>query len=135
MLIAEELEVDLKQVRLETCSAQRKAVRQSLARSASHRQLECDTRCVAAAAPGRCDREDHARVGGGKALECRSRFLPGAKRRGRHAPTGRRLKYGELAADAARMPVPETVVLAASLATRRSLPTRALDLKAPAATI
>src|SRR3989454_12041687 len=29
----------------------------------------------------------------------------------RHAPTGRRLKYGELAADAARMPVPENVVL------------------------
>src|SRR5207245_6910387 len=29
----------------------------------------------------------------------------------RHAPTGRRLKYGELAADAARLPVPEKVVL------------------------
>src|SRR5437879_2625701 len=29
----------------------------------------------------------------------------------RHAPTGRRLKYGALAADAARMPVPEKVVL------------------------
>src|SRR3989454_3167769 len=29
----------------------------------------------------------------------------------RHAPTGRRLKYGALAADAARMPVPESVVL------------------------
>src|SRR5712691_8411211 len=29
----------------------------------------------------------------------------------RHAPTGRRLKYAELAADAARMPVPESVAL------------------------
>src|SRR5437870_8664454 len=29
----------------------------------------------------------------------------------RHAPTGRRLKYGELAADAARVPVPESVAL------------------------
>src|SRR5207245_2999417 len=28
-----------------------------------------------------------------------------------HAPTGRRIKYGELAADAARMPVPEKVAL------------------------
>ena len=28
-----------------------------------------------------------------------------------HAPTGRRLNYGELAADAARMPVPENVAL------------------------
>src|ERR1700736_3285884 len=28
-----------------------------------------------------------------------------------HAPTGRRIKYGELAADAARMPVPESPVL------------------------
>src|SRR5262249_44049556 len=28
-----------------------------------------------------------------------------------HAPTGKKLKYGELAADAARMPVPENVAL------------------------
>ena len=28
-----------------------------------------------------------------------------------HAPTGRKIKYGELAADAARMPVPENVAL------------------------
>ena len=28
-----------------------------------------------------------------------------------HPPTGRRIKYGELAADAARMPVPESVAL------------------------
>src|ERR1700704_4189399 len=28
-----------------------------------------------------------------------------------HAPTGRRIKYGELAADAARLPVPESVAL------------------------
>ena len=64
------------------CSAQRKALRQSVAgRRAGNRQLERDTRGVAAAAPGRCDRENHARVGGGKALECRSGVLPRAKRR------------------------------------------------------
>ena len=64
------------------CSAQRKALRQSLAwRRAGNRQLERGTRGLAAAAPGRCDRENHARVGGGKALECRSGVLPRAKRR------------------------------------------------------
>ena len=38
---------------------------------------------------------------------------PAARERGEvvHAPTGRRLSYGELAADAARMPVPENVAL------------------------
>ena len=65
-----------------TCSAQRKALRQSLARRAGNRQLECDTRGVAAPAPSRRDRADHARGGGGKALECRSGVLPRAKRRG-----------------------------------------------------
>ena len=65
------------------CSAQRKALRQPRCwRRAGNRQLERDTRGVAAAAPGRCDRANHAGVGGGKALECRSGVLPRAKRRG-----------------------------------------------------
>src|SRR6266513_3600598 len=64
-----------------TCSARRKAVRQSPPRSAGDRQLERDTRVVAVPAPGRCDGKNPARVGGGKALECRSRLLPRAKRR------------------------------------------------------
>jgi hypothetical protein len=63
------------------CSAQRKALRQSLAgRHPGNRQLERDTRCVAAPAPSRCDCENDARVGSGKALGCRSGVLPRAKR-------------------------------------------------------
>jgi len=42
--------------------------------------FERDTRGVAAPAPSRRDRENHARVGGGKALERRSDVLPPAKR-------------------------------------------------------
>jgi CO/xanthine dehydrogenase Mo-binding subunit len=81
MLIAEDLEVDLKKVRLEHAPAQRKAVRESaVGRDPSNRQFERDTRIVAAAPRSRCDRENHARVGSGKALECRSSVVPRAER-------------------------------------------------------
>ena len=63
------------------CAAQRKALRQSLAGRAGDGQLERDPRGVAAAAPSRRDRENHAGCGGGEALECRSGVLPRAKRR------------------------------------------------------
>ena len=82
MLIAEELEVDLAQVRLEHAPPEREALRQSAAGRAGDRQLERDTRRVAAAAPGRRDRANHAGGGGGQALERRSGVLPRAKRRG-----------------------------------------------------
>ena len=80
MLIAEELEVDLKQVRLEHAPPNEKLYANPLLGRAGNRQLERDTRGVAAAAPSRRDRENHARSGGGKALECRSGVLPRAKR-------------------------------------------------------
>jgi isoquinoline 1-oxidoreductase subunit alpha len=58
-----------------------KALRKSLAgRHPGNRQLQCDTRGVAATAPSRCDRENYARVRGSKALECRSGVVPRAKR-------------------------------------------------------
>ena len=82
MLIAEELEVDLTQVRLEHAPPERKALRQSAARRAGDRQLERDPRRVAAAAPGRRGRANHAGGGGGEALERRSGVLPRARRRG-----------------------------------------------------
>ena len=64
-----------------TCSAQRKALRQPFVRrSAGNWQLERDTRGVAAPARSRRGRKNHARVGRGKALECRSGVLPRAKR-------------------------------------------------------
>ena len=80
MLIAEELEVDLKQVRLEHAPPNEKLYANPLLGSAGNRQLERDTRGVAAAARGRRGRENHARGGGGKALERRSGVLPRAKR-------------------------------------------------------
>ena len=52
-----------------------------LLRRAGDRQLERDPRGVAAAAPGRRDRANHAGGGGGQALERRSGVLPRAKRR------------------------------------------------------
>src|SRR5205807_9524187 len=111
MLIAEELEVDLKQVRLEHAPPNEKlyanpllgvqATGNSNAMRGAWKPLRqagatARTMLVAAAAkrwnvdPASCRTQD------GEVL---------------HPPTGRRIKYGELAADAARMPVPENVVL------------------------
>jgi isoquinoline 1-oxidoreductase beta subunit len=112
MLIAEELEMDLKQVRLEHAPPNEKlygnpllagvqATGNSNAIRASWQPLRqagatARTMLVSAAAkrwnvdPASC------RAQSGEVL---------------HAPTRRRIKYGELAADAARLPVPESVVL------------------------
>jgi isoquinoline 1-oxidoreductase beta subunit len=112
MLIAEELEVDLSQVRLEHAPPNEKlygnpllggiqATGNSNAIRASWQPLRqagavARTMLVAAAAkrwnvdPASC------RAQSGEVL---------------HAPSGRRIKYGELTADAARIPVPENVAL------------------------
>ena len=111
MLIAEELEVDLKQVRLEHAPPDEKlyanpllgvqATGNSNAIRGSWQPLRqagaaARTMLVSAAAqrwnvdPASC----HARSGA---------VL--------HAPTGRSIKYGDLAGDAARIPVPESVAL------------------------
>jgi len=112
MLIAEELEVELKQVQLEHAPPNEKlysnpllggvqATGNSNAIRAAWQPLRqagatARTMLVSAAAkrwnvdPASC------RAQSGEVL---------------HAPTGRRIKYGELAADAAHMPVPESVAL------------------------
>ncbi len=112
MLIAEELEVDLKQVQLEHAPPNEKlygnpllggiqATGNSNAVRASWQPLRqagaiARTMLVSAAAkrwhvdPASC------RARSGEVL---------------HAPTGRRFNYGELAADAARLPVPDNVTL------------------------
>ncbi|HYS89394.1 MAG TPA: molybdopterin cofactor-binding domain-containing protein, partial [Bradyrhizobium sp.] len=112
MLIAEELEVDLSQVRLDHAPPNEKlygnpllagvqATGNSNAIRAAWQPLRqagatARTMLVSAAAkrwnvdPASC------RAQSGEVL---------------HPPTGRRAKYGELAADAARMPVPESVAL------------------------
>src|SRR5947209_2966012 len=111
MLIAEELEVDLKQVRLEHAPPNEKLYGNPLlgvqATGNSNavrggwqplRQAGATARTMLVAAAAKRWNVDPA--------SCRAQ-------RGevRHGPTRRRLKYGELAADAARMPVPESVVL------------------------
>ena len=112
MLIAEELEVDLKQVRLEHAPPNEKLYVNPLLGRAGDGQLERDPRGMGADAQRRCSRQNHARCGGGGTLECRSGDLPRAKAaKWSTRQRGRRLGYGELAADAARMPVPENVAL------------------------
>ena len=56
---------------------------------------------------------EHARLGGGETLECGC-FRAARKAVSSSRADGRRLKYGELAADAAHMPVPESVAPATS---------------------
>jgi isoquinoline 1-oxidoreductase beta subunit len=112
MLIAEELEVDLKQVRLEHAPPNEKhygnpllggvqATGNSNAIRASWqplRQAGATARIMLVSAAAKRWNVEPAscRAQSGEVL---------------HPPTGRRIKYGELAADAARMPVPESVAL------------------------
>jgi isoquinoline 1-oxidoreductase beta subunit len=112
MLIAEELEVDLKQVRLEHAPPNEKlygnpllggiqATGNSNAVRASWqplRQAGAAARTMLVSAAAQRWNVDPA--------SCRAQ-----SGEVRHVPTGRKIKYGELAADAARMPVPESVVL------------------------
>ena len=111
MLIAEELEVDPNQVRLEHAPPNEKLYANPLlgvqATGNSNairgawqplRRAGAIARTMLVAAAARKWNVDPAscRAQSGEVL---------------HSPTGRRLKYGELAADAARMPVPATVAL------------------------
>ena len=112
MLIAEELEVDLAQVRLEHAPPNEKlygnpllagvqATGNSNAIRAAWQPLRqagaiARTMLVSAAAKRWNVDPTSCRAQSGEVL---------------HASTGRRIKYGELAADAARMPVPENVTL------------------------
>jgi isoquinoline 1-oxidoreductase beta subunit len=112
MLIAEELEVDLKQVRLEHAPPNKKLYgnpflggEQGTGASTAiravwnpMRQAGATARTMLVSAAARRWNVDPAscRAQSGEVL---------------HAPTGRSFNYGELAADAARMPVPESVVL------------------------
>ena len=111
MLIAEELEVDLKQVRLEHAPPNEKLYANPLL------GLQATGGSTAIRAAWKPMREAGA--------VARTMFVSAAAKRWNvdpascraqsgevlHAPTGRRLKYGELAADAARLPVPENVAL------------------------
>ncbi len=112
MLIAEELEVDLKQVRLEHAPPNEKlygnpallgvqATGGSTAMRAAWQPLReagavARTLLVSAAAKRWNVDSASCRAQSGEVL---------------HTPTGRSIKYGELAAEAARMPVPENVAL------------------------
>jgi isoquinoline 1-oxidoreductase beta subunit len=112
MLIAEELEVDLKQVQLEHAPPNEKlygnpllgglqATGNSNAVRASWQPLRqagatARTMLISAAAKRWNVEPASCRAQSGEVI---------------HAPTGRKVKYGDLAADAARMPVPEKVAL------------------------
>ena len=111
MLIAEELEVELRQVRLEHAPPDEKRYANPLlgvqATGNSNairgawqplRQAGATARTMLVSAAAKRWKVDptSCRAQGGEVL---------------HAPTGRRLGYGELAADAANMPVPENVVV------------------------
>src|SRR4029453_4988453 len=111
MLIAEELEVDLKQVQLEHAPPNEKlyanpllgvqATGNSNAVRGAWQPLRqagatARTMLVAAAAKGWNVEPASCRAQSGEVI---------------HVPTGRGIKYGALAADASRIPVPENVVL------------------------
>src|SRR6266403_5741510 len=111
MLIAEELQVSLQQLRLEHAPPDEKLYANPLlgvqatgnsnaVRGAWQplRQAGATARIMLVAAAAKRWNVD--------AASCRAQ-----SGEVRHPPTGKRFKYGELAADAARMPVPENVAL------------------------
>jgi isoquinoline 1-oxidoreductase beta subunit len=111
MLIAEELEVDLKQVRLEHAPPNEKLYANPLlgvqATGNSNairggwkplREAGATARTMLVSAAAKRWKVDPASC---RAQNCEVR----------HLPTGKTIKYGELAAEAARMPVPEKVAL------------------------
>ena len=82
MLIAEELEVSLKQVRLEHAPPNEKLYANPIAGRAGDRKFERDARRLEAAARGRRDGAGDAGRRGCQALGCGSQSLPRAGRRG-----------------------------------------------------
>ena len=82
MLIAEELEVNLKQVRLEHAPPNEKLYANPLLGVQATGNSNAMRGALEAAARGRRDRADHAGRGRGQALERRSQILPRAGRRG-----------------------------------------------------
>jgi isoquinoline 1-oxidoreductase beta subunit len=111
MLIAEELEVNLKQVRLEHAPPNEKLYAnpllgvQATGNSNAMRGAWKPLREAGAAARMMLIAAAAKRWGVGPE-SCRAQDGAVA-----HGPTGRTLTYGELAADAAHMPVPETIAL------------------------
>jgi isoquinoline 1-oxidoreductase subunit beta len=112
MLIAEELEVDLKQVRLEHAPPNEKLYGNPLLGGI---QATGNSNAIRAAWQPMREAGAAARIMLVAAAAKRWRVDPASCRAQSgevlHAPTGRRIRYGKLAADAARMPVPESVTL------------------------
>jgi isoquinoline 1-oxidoreductase beta subunit len=111
MLIAEELEVDLKQVRLEHAPPDEKRYANPLLGV----QATGNSNAIRGAWQPLREAGATARTMLISAAAKRWNVDPASCRAQRgevqHAPTGRSIKYGDLAAAAARMPVPEKVVL------------------------
>jgi isoquinoline 1-oxidoreductase beta subunit len=112
MLIAEELEVGLKQVRLEHAPPNAKLYGNPLL---GGEQATGNSNAVRAAWQPLREAGATARAMLVSAAAKRWNVDPASCRAQSgevlHAPTGRKIKYGELAADAARLPVPEKVTL------------------------
>ncbi len=111
MLIAEELEVNLKQVRLEHAPPNEKLYANPLLGV----QATGGSTAIRAAWKPMREAGAVARTMLESAAAKRWNVDPASCREQSgeviHAPTGRRIKYGELAADAAHLPVPENVAL------------------------
>jgi isoquinoline 1-oxidoreductase beta subunit len=112
MLIAEELEVDLSQVRLDHAPPNAKLYGNPLL---GGEQATGNSNAIRAAWQPLRQAGAIARAMLVSAAAKRWNVDPASCRAQsgevQHAPTGRRIKFGELTADAARMPVPESVAL------------------------
>jgi isoquinoline 1-oxidoreductase beta subunit len=112
MLIAEELEVDLKQVRLEHAPPNEKLYGNPLLGGV---QATGNSNAVRAAWQPLCQAGAVARTmlvsAAAKRWDVDLASCRAQSGEVLHPPTGRSIKYGELAGDAARMPIPQNVAL------------------------
>ena len=140
MLIAEELEVDLKQVRLEHAPANEKLYANPLLGVQATGNSNAMRGAWKPLARSRCERASHARGGSGKAMECRSGVLSRATRRGAftHRPGGRSgtatLPPTRRACRCRKMSHSSVRRTSSSSASRRSVSTRRRRSMAPPST-
>ena len=111
MILAEELDADIRASRAAARAAERQALRQSDLRPAGDRQFKLDPCLLEAAAERRRQRARHAGAGRGRQWQVEAASCTASKSEVTHTASGRKLSYGALAIAASSVAPPKDVPL------------------------